>query len=163
MSYRTDSSCQPWDKLIKGFWFLACVQQQFSTLRYVTWSSTSRTWHTWCYITLRCQMSRDSALYVFITGPPMVNLKGLYDIMQLSRCLLTDYRRTHQQQLEFLLPNMDIFFCKWVSYPSGHNLALRTSNWKCNNTKYSNTKLHRPTKLKSGLKKTWPPIFLLSL
>jgi hypothetical protein len=37
--------------------------------------------------TLRSQMSRDSALYVFITEQPMANLKGLYNIMQLSRCL----------------------------------------------------------------------------
>jgi hypothetical protein len=38
--------------------------------------------------TLRCQMSRDSALYVFITEQPMANLKGLYNIKQLvSRCL----------------------------------------------------------------------------
>jgi hypothetical protein len=127
-------------------------------------SSTSRTWHTQYYITLRCEMSGDSALYVFITEQPMVNLKGLYNIMQLSRCLLTHYIRTHQWQLEFLWPNVDFFsFWKWVSYPSGHNLPLWTSNWKCNNTKHSNTKLHGPTKLKSEPKKTWPPNFLLSL
>jgi len=72
-------------------------------------SSTSRTWHARYYITLRCQMSGYSTLYVFITEQPMVNLKGLYNIMQLSRCFLTHYRRTHQQQLEFLLP-MWIFF-----------------------------------------------------
>jgi len=55
------------------------------------------------------QMSGDSALYVFITEQPMVNLKGLYNIMQLSRCLLTHYRRTLQWQLEFLLPNVYFF------------------------------------------------------
>ena len=53
--------------------------------------------------------------------------------------------------------------CPLVFYPSGHNLALRTFIWKCNNTKHSNTKLHEPTKLKSEPKKTWPPNFLLSL
>ena len=28
----------------------------------------------------------------------------------------------------FLLPNVDIVFQKWVSCPSGHNLALRAPN-----------------------------------
>ena len=102
--------------------------------------------------TLRCQMSRDSALNVFITEWPMVNLKGLYNIMQLSRCL-THYIISNNWISEFLSPNVDNFFGKWVSYPSGHNLALRTSYWKFNNTKHSNIKLHGPTKLKSELKK----------
>ena len=66
--------------------------------------------------TLRSRMSRDSALYVFITEHPMVNLKGLYNIMQLSRCLLTHYRRTHQRQLEFLLPNV-VFFSSENGFP----------------------------------------------
>jgi hypothetical protein len=158
----TDSSCQPWDKLLKGFWFLTCIQQQFSTLRYVTWVKYKQ--DLTCSVLHYSQMpdvQRLCPLCLYYRAT--MNHKGLYNIMQLSRCSLTIYWRTHQQQLEFLLPNVDIFFWKWVSYPSGHNRALRTSNWKCNNTKHSNTKLHGPIKLKSEPKKAWPSIFLLSL
>lgn len=48
-------------------------------------------------------------------------------------------------------------------YPPGPNPALKAPNWKCNNIKNSNIKLHGPSKSKSKQKKPWPPIFLLSL
>ena len=115
MSDGTDSSSQSWDKLLKGFWFLTCIQQQFSTLRYVTWVEYKQN--------LTCLVPDVWRLcpLCLITEQPMVNLKGLYNIMQLSRCLLTHYRRTHQWQLVFLLPNVDFFFWKWVSH-KGHAL-----------------------------------------
>ena len=36
-----------------------------------------------------------SALFVLITEQPIASLSRLYNIMQLSKCLLTIYRRTH--------------------------------------------------------------------
>jgi len=148
VSDRTGSSCQLWDKLLEGFWFLICVQQQFSTLRYVTWVEYKQDLtRSVLHYSQMPDVQRLFPLCLYYRAT------GLYNIIGASWPIIEEL----SDNWSFCC-QMWIYFWKSVSYPSGHNLALRTSNWKCNNTK-----LHGPTKLKSEPKKTWPPNFLLSL